>query len=107
VVIDRIIGEGDTVDILGQSGEVRHVPGHCAGNILVYLADERVAFVGDALFAGSIGRTDLPGGDMDTLAKAIRTRIYTLPDETRVLCGHGPETMVGREARSNPFVPRG
>jgi glyoxylase-like metal-dependent hydrolase (beta-lactamase superfamily II) len=104
--IDRFIGEGDTIDVLGRTGEVRHVPGHCAGNILVYLEDEAVAIVGDALFAGSIGRTDLPGGDFETLATAIRTRIYTLPDDTRVLCGHGPETTVGREARSNPFVPR-
>lgn len=105
-VIDQIIEEGDTIDVLGQKGEVRHVPGHCAGNILVYLENEGVAFVGDALFAGSIGRTDLPGGDFETLARVIRDRIYTLPEPTRVLCGHGPETTVGREARSNPFVPR-
>ena len=105
VMIDRVIGEGETVEILGQTGEIRHVPGHCPGNILVYLADEGVAFVGDALFAGSIGRTDLPGGDFDTLARGIRSRIYSLPEATRILPGHGPETTVGREARSNPFVP--
>ncbi|MEZ5278565.1 MAG: MBL fold metallo-hydrolase [Opitutaceae bacterium] len=105
VTIDRVIGEGDRVEILGQTGEVRHVPGHCPGNILVYLPEEGVAFVGDALFAGSIGRTDLPGGDFDTLARGIRSRIYTLPEATRILPGHGPETTVGREARSNPFVP--
>ena len=105
VTIDCLIGEGDTIDLLGQAAEIRHVPGHCPGNILVYLADEGVVFVGDALFAGSIGRTDLPGGDFDTLARVIRSRIYTLPENTRVLPGHGPETTVGREARSNPFVP--
>jgi hydroxyacylglutathione hydrolase len=105
VVIDRMIGEGDLVELLGQSAEIRHVPGHCPGNILLYFADEGVAFVGDALFAGSIGRTDLPGGSFEQLANSIRTRIYTLPGETRVLPGHGPETTVAREARSNPFVP--
>ena len=105
VVIDRMIGEGDTIDLLGQSAEVRHVPGHCPGNILLYFAEEEAAFVGDALFAGSIGRTDLPGGSFEQLANSIRTRIYSLPGETRVMSGHGPETTVAREARSNPFVP--
>lgn len=105
VVVDRMIGEGDMVELLGQSVEIRHVPGHCPGNILLYFADEGVAFVGDALFAGSIGRTDLPNGSFEQLANSIRTRIYTLPAETRVLPGHGPETTVAREARSNPFVP--
>jgi hydroxyacylglutathione hydrolase len=104
VVIDQMIGEEDRIDLLGQSAEIRHVPGHCAGNILVYFADEGTAFVGDALFAGSIGRTDLPGGDFEQLERSIRTRIYTLPGETRILPGHGPETTVAGEARSNPFV---
>ena len=62
------------------------------------------AIVGDCLFAGSVGRTDLPGGDFPTLEKSIRERIYTLPDDTIVVCGHGPDTTVGREKNSNPFV---
>ena len=104
VVIDRMIGEGDRIDLLDQTAEVRHVPGHCPGNILLYFANEGAAFVGDALFAGSIGRTDLPGGDFEQLARSIRTRIYSLPAETRIFSGHGPETTVAGEARSNPFV---
>jgi glyoxylase-like metal-dependent hydrolase (beta-lactamase superfamily II) len=105
VVIDRMIGEGDTIDLLGQSAEVRHVPGHCPGNILLYFAEEQAAFVGDALFAGSIGRTDLPGGSFEFFNDTATTEIYTLPGETRLMSGHGPETTVAREARSNPFVP--
>jgi glyoxylase-like metal-dependent hydrolase (beta-lactamase superfamily II) len=65
---------------------------------------EKHAIVGDCLFAGSVGRTDLPGGDFETLEKSIRERIYTLADDTVVVCGHGPDTTVGRERESNPFV---
>lgn len=104
VEIDHWIDEGDMVQILGGQAEVRHVPGHCPGNVLFYLEDEKLALVGDAIFAGSIGRTDLPGGDFDVLEKAIRKRIYTLPDEVVLLPGHGPSTTVGREKATNPFV---
>ena len=82
--------------------EVRHVPGHSPGHVIFVLPG--LAVVGDCLFAGSVGRTDLPGGDFATLEKNIRERIYTLPDETIVVCGHGPDTTVGREKNSNPFV---
>ncbi|MFU8847104.1 MAG: MBL fold metallo-hydrolase [Opitutales bacterium] len=104
VRIDHWIAQGQTLDLLGRSLEIRHVPGHCPGNILVYLPDQAVAVVGDALFAGSIGRYDLPGGDFAVLEKSIREQIYTLPDTTKVYPGHGPTTTVGAEKQSNPFV---
>jgi len=84
--------------------EVRHAPGHTAGHVVFYCAGERVAFCGDVIFAGSIGRTDLPGGDFSTLMNSIRTQILTLPDDTRLLSGHGPETTVGTERAYNPFM---
>ena len=104
VKIDHWVDEGDTFELMGQSFEVRHVPGHCPGNILFYVDALSIVFVGDALFAGSIGRTDFPGGSFELLEKSIRERIYTLPDDTRVLPGHGPTTTVGEEKRTNPFV---
>lgn len=104
VHVDLWVGQGDTFPALGGEVEVRHVPGHCPGNVLFYFAEEKAAFVGDALFAGSIGRTDLPGGSMRQLDHSIRTQIYTLPDDTVVFPGHGPGTTVGREKQSNPYV---
>lgn len=104
VKVDAWIAGGDKLTALGREFEVRHVPGHCPGNVLFYQAAARVAVVGDALFAGGVGRWDLPGGDFDVLAKSIREQIYTLPDETVVLPGHGPRTTVGEEKESNPFV---
>ena len=105
IEIDHWVGEGDEVEILGRHAEVRHVPGHCPGNVLFYLKEEKIALVGDAIFAGSIGRTDLPGGDFEVLEKAIRERIYTLPDDVVLLPGHGPTTTVAREKTTNPLVP--
>ena len=85
--------------------EIRYTPGHTSGHVVLYCAQLGVCFCGDLIFSGSVGRTDLPGGDTDALIHSIRTQIYTLPDETRLLPGHGPETTVGKEKRSNPFVP--
>lgn len=102
--IDHWVSEGDMLSLLGQSCEVRDVPGHCPGNVLFYFEAMKAAFVGDALFAGSIGRTDLPGGDFSILEKSIRERIYTLPEDTQVFPGHGPETTVGVEMKTNPHV---
>jgi hydroxyacylglutathione hydrolase len=82
--------------------EVVHVPGHAAGHVMFRLPG--LALVGDCLFAGSVGRTDLPGGDFATLEKSIRERIYALPDDTVCVCGHGPDTTVGRERKTNPYV---
>jgi len=84
--------------------EVRFTPGHTKGHCIFYVADSGICFCGDLIFAGSVGRTDLPGGDFATLERSIREQVYTLPDETRLLSGHGPETTVGWEKRSNPFV---
>ena len=84
--------------------EVRFTPGHTTGHCVLYCAEFKVCFCGDLIFAGSVGRTDLPGGNWETLEKSIREQIYTLPDETRLLSGHGPETTVGDEKRFNPFV---
>jgi hydroxyacylglutathione hydrolase len=83
--------------------EVRHAPGHTPGHVVFYCAAEQVVFCGDVIFDGSIGRTDLPGGDYETLMQSIRTQIFTLPDETRLLSGHGGETTVGIQRRENPF----
>jgi glyoxylase-like metal-dependent hydrolase (beta-lactamase superfamily II) len=102
--VDHWVEPGERFTGLGLDVEVRHVPGHCPGNVLFYFAQAGAAFVGDALFAGSVGRTDLPGGSREVLTQSIRTQIYTLPDETVVYAGHGPATTVGTEKRSNPFV---
>ena len=80
------------------------MPGHCPGNVLCHFAAANAAFVGDALFNGSIGRTDLPGGNFETLARSIREQIYTLPGGTVVFPGHGPKTTVAEERAHNPFV---
>ncbi len=84
--------------------EVRHTPGHTPGMCILYVASEGVCFCGDLIFRDSVGRTDLPGGDWETLLKSIHEQVFTLPDETRLLSGHGPETTVGEEKQSNPYV---
>ena len=104
VKINHWLTPGESLDIIGHSVEVRHVPGHCPGNVLFYISSLNLAVVGDAIFAGSIGRVDLPGGSMQVLEQSIRSQIYSLPDETHLLPGHGPATTVGREKVSNPFV---
>ena len=84
--------------------EVRHAPGHSPGHVVFFSEDEKVAFCGDVIFAGGIGRTDLPGGNYYQLLNSIRTQIFSMPDETRLLSGHGPETSVAEERRYNPFL---
>jgi glyoxylase-like metal-dependent hydrolase (beta-lactamase superfamily II) len=84
--------------------EVRHAPGHTPGHVILVCAEENLAFCGDVIFQGSIGRTDLPGGDYATLMDSIHQQVLTLTDETRLLSGHGPETTVGQERRNNPFL---
>ncbi|MBI5840929.1 MAG: MBL fold metallo-hydrolase [Chloroflexi bacterium] len=105
-------GPEPTIDLLqGQvlrlgsvQFEVRYTPGHTRGHCVFYVPEQKVCFCGDLIFHNSVGRTDLPGGDWDTLVNSIKTQIFTLPDETRLLSGHGPETTVGEEKRFNPFV---
>jgi glyoxylase-like metal-dependent hydrolase (beta-lactamase superfamily II) len=104
VKVDAWVRPGETIAVMGTTAEVRHVPGHCPGNVLFYLQPAGLAFVGDALFAGSVGRTDLPGGDFVVLEQSIRSQIYTLPEATRIFPGHGPDTTVGEEKRNNPYV---
>jgi len=103
--LDRPVTQGQQFALLGTTIEVRHVPGHCPGNVLFYFDMLEAAFVGDALFNGGIGRYDLPGGSLEMLEHSIRTQIYTLPANTAVYPGHGPETSVGDEMVSNPYVP--
>ena len=99
---DHTLADGDTLTVGGLSLGVRSVPGHSPGSVA--FVGHGVALVGDALFAGSVGRTDLPGGDLQTLLDAIRERLLTLPDDTLVYPGHGPETTIGRERATNPFL---
>ena len=103
---DLILRHGDSVAVGGLELEVRHTPGHSPGGVCFITSSPGgpVAIVGDVLFAGSIGRTDLMGGSFRLLERSIREQLYSLPDETRVVCGHGPDTTIGRERASNPFV---
>lgn len=101
---DRTAGEGDMLTLGGREWRVLHTPGHSPGGITLYNAADGVALVGDALFAGSIGRTDFPGSDARTLAQSIRAKLYTLPDQTIIYPGHGPQSTIGAEKRTNPFV---
>ena len=102
---DKLLKEGDTFTVGELSFSVFHVPGHSPGGIC--LLCEGHLFVGDVLFAGSIGRTDLPGGDFDALVEGVREKLFNLPDETIVHPGHGPDTTIGRERQMNPFVGDG
>ncbi len=95
---------GSTIRFGARAWQVLHVPGHAPGHVAFYDAAAGVVFAGDVLFRGSIGRTDLPLGDLPTLLRSIETQILTLPDATRVLPGHGPETTVAHERRHNPYL---
>jgi hydroxyacylglutathione hydrolase len=101
---DFLIDETDSREFLGLRFQIFLVPGHCPGSLCFYLIDEKVLFGGDVLFAGSIGRTDLPGCDHEALISNIQRKLYLLPEETQVLPGHGPPTTIGYEKRYNPFV---
>ncbi|MBW1747564.1 MAG: MBL fold metallo-hydrolase [Deltaproteobacteria bacterium] len=99
---DQTLEEGDTVSFGDITLKVIHTPGHTPGGISLYT--NGVVFVGDTLFAGSIGRTDFPGGDFNTLISSIKTKLFKMEDDIRVFSGHGPETSIGTEKRHNPFV---
>lgn len=101
---DEIIEPGRDIEFGDCRFEVRHAPGHSPGHVILYSAVAAVAFVGDVVFQGSIGRTDLPGGSFQQLMTSIREQVLTLPDETRLYSGHGPVTTVGRERAENPFL---
>lgn len=101
---DRLLEGGETLEIGGTQWRVLHTPGHSPGGITLYGESAGAAFVGDTLFAGSIGRFDFPTSDEQALFRSIRERLYSLPEATRVLPGHMVETTIGREKQSNPFV---
>jgi glyoxylase-like metal-dependent hydrolase (beta-lactamase superfamily II) len=103
---DATVSDGDTYEAAGMCIKVLEIPGHSAGHVVYQIegAQPAIVFVGDVIFAGSVGRTDFPDGDFDRLAQGIRDKLFTLPDETILYPGHGPSTTVGREKRSNPFV---
>lgn len=101
---DRWLVGGDTVSVGPMTFAVRHCPGHTPGHIIFFHAPSRLALVGDVLFAGSIGRTDFPGGDYDTLIRSIREQLWPLGDDVVFIPGHGPSSTFGIERRTNPFV---
>lgn len=101
---DLVSLEIGSLGVAGMSFDVRHAPGHAPGHVVFWSEADDLAFAGDVIFAGSIGRTDLPGGDFRTLMASIRREILSLPDSTRLLTGHGPETTVGFERGGNPFL---
>jgi hydroxyacylglutathione hydrolase len=100
-------GTADDLAIVGLSTlptQVIHTPGHTQGSICLHIASEGLLFSGDTLFAGTVGRTDLPGGDSEQIVRSIQERLRPLPDTTRVIPGHGPATLIGKEKQSNPFM---
>ena len=105
--VDRHVADEEVLQTGSLQIRSLYTPGHAPGHLAFYIQEEGVVFSGDTLFAGSIGRTDLPGGSMELLLMSIGERLLTLPDETRVLSGHGPETTIGQERASNPFLSGG
>ena len=101
---DENLSEGLTVGLDHYPAQVLYTPGHTQGSICLHFAPLKLLIAGDTLFAGSIGRTDLPGGNSGQIIDSIHSRLLTLPDETKVLTGHGPATTIGAERRSNPFL---
>jgi hydroxyacylglutathione hydrolase len=104
VEIDQSIGDSDKVQAGPLVAEVLHTPGHTEGSICLYFPLEKKLIAGDTLFAGSIGRTDLPGGSFDKIIRSINEKVLALPDDTVVVPGHGPLTSIGEERESNPFL---
>lgn len=104
VEIDQSVAQADTVKAGSLVAEVIHTPGHTEGSICLYFPTEKKLIAGDTLFAGSIGRTDLPGGAFEKIIRSLHAKVLTLPDETTVVPGHGPLTTIGEERESNPFL---
>ena len=101
---DRWLYGGDTVTFGNVTLDVRHCPGHTPGHVVFFHAPSKLAIVGDVLFQGSIGRTDFPRSDYNTLLRSIREQLFTLGDDVRFISGHGPVSSMGQERRTNPFV---
>ena len=106
VQIDEGIGDGRVLQIGGIAGSVMHTPGHTEGSICLHFPQQKKLIAGDTLFAGSIGRTDLPGGSMEKILRSLHTRVLALPDDTQVTPGHGPQTTIGEERETNPFLQK-
>jgi hydroxyacylglutathione hydrolase len=106
VVVDENIADGRVLKIGSIPATVMHTPGHTEGSICLYMPEQQILIAGDTLFAGSIGRTDLPGGSYDKIIRSLHTRVLALPDDTAVVPGHGPATSIGQERESNPFLQK-
>jgi glyoxylase-like metal-dependent hydrolase (beta-lactamase superfamily II) len=106
VQVDESISQGRVLKIGEISSQVIDTPGHTEGSICVYFPEEKKLIAGDTLFAGSIGRTDLPGGSMEKIMRSLHTQVLALPDETEVTPGHGPNTTIGEERETNPFLQK-
>lgn len=106
VEVDEAVSQGRVLKIGEISSNVIHTPGHTEGSICLYFPEEKKLIAGDTLFAGSIGRTDLPGGSIDKIMRSLHTQVMALPDETEVVPGHGPSTTIGEERESNPFLQK-
>jgi hydroxyacylglutathione hydrolase len=104
VEIDHSVDSGETVSAGSHTAQILHTPGHTEGSICLYFAPEKKLIAGDTLFAGSIGRTDLPGGSMQKILRSLQNTVMALPDETIVVPGHGELTTIGEERESNPFL---
>jgi glyoxylase-like metal-dependent hydrolase (beta-lactamase superfamily II) len=101
---DDTLEDGRLITITGLTGNILHTPGHTQGSVCLHLPDQNLLLAGDTLFAGSVGRTDLPGGDGPTLIRSIHEKLLPLPDATIVIPGHGPKTTIGEERETNPFL---
>jgi glyoxylase-like metal-dependent hydrolase (beta-lactamase superfamily II) len=101
---DQFVGDGDTLSLGSTTLRIFHTPGHSPGSISLYSAEDSAVFVGDVLFWRGVGRADLPGGSWPTLLESIRSRLFALPDQTRVYPGHGPSTTIGEERGENPYL---
>ena len=101
---NRWLEEGDTVDMGGENFDVLHCPGHSPGSVVFVSPELKLAIVGDVLFKGSVGRSDIAGGDHATLIASIKTKLLPLGDDVAFLCGHGPGGNIGEERRTNPFL---
>jgi glyoxylase-like metal-dependent hydrolase (beta-lactamase superfamily II) len=106
VQIDQSIGDGDLVRAGNLGATVMHTPGHTEGSVCLYIEPQKTLVAGDTLFAGSIGRTDLPGGSFEKIMSSLHERVLALPDDTVVVPGHGPLTSIGEERETNPFLVR-
>lgn len=104
VVVDQWLEGGEILKLGEHEFEVRYTPGHTPGHVVFYCKEVNLLWTGDVLFKGSIGRTDFPRGDFDTLIDSIKTQIFTLPDDTQFISGHGPLSTIGFEKKHNPFV---